>query len=171
MMIIYEGGVGVNDAYRLTLPPACGITIKNKGAKAMESLQQQIEGVVDSILEDLKIRTAANLSADFDYQLDFIVYGKNGVMGQLEPTTEITSHEIGIIIDCVADTQEHASPFAPWHAPHCCTMVIPAELPPQVIWRSPSLLPISRWARPMCSVCMVCCGVQIPHPCLHAPMK
>ena len=64
---------------------------------------------VDAILEDLKVRTAANLSADFDYQLDFIVYGKNGVMGQLEPTTEITSHEIGIIIDCVADTQEHSA--------------------------------------------------------------
>ena len=64
---------------------------------------------VDAILEDLKVRTAANLSADFAYQLDFIVYGKNGVMGQLEPVREITSHEIGIIIDCVADTQEHAS--------------------------------------------------------------
>lgn len=64
---------------------------------------------VDDILEDLKVRTAANLSADFDYQLDFIVYGKNGVMGQLEPSNEITSHEIGIVIDCVADTQEHSS--------------------------------------------------------------
>jgi len=64
---------------------------------------------VDDILEDLKKRTAANLSADFDYRLDFIVYGKNGVMGALEPNTEITSHEIGIVIDVVADTQEHAN--------------------------------------------------------------
>ena len=32
-MIIYEGETGVNDAYRLTLPPACGITIKNKGGE------------------------------------------------------------------------------------------------------------------------------------------
>ena len=61
------------------------------------------------LLENLKKRTADNLSANFDYNLDFIVYGKNGVMGQLEPTTEITSHEIGIIIDCVADTQEHSA--------------------------------------------------------------
>ena len=64
---------------------------------------------VDDILENLKSRTAANLSADFDYQLDFIVYGKNGVMGALETAAGITSHEIGIVIDAVADTQEHAS--------------------------------------------------------------
>ena len=64
---------------------------------------------VDAILEDLKKRTADNLSADFDYNLDFIVYGKNGVMGQLEPLDAITSHEIGIVIDVVADTQEHSA--------------------------------------------------------------
>ena len=64
---------------------------------------------VDDILEGLKKRTADNLSADFDYRLDFIVYGKNGVMGALEPRQEITSHEIGIVIDVVADTQEHAN--------------------------------------------------------------
>ncbi len=64
---------------------------------------------VDAILEDLRKRTADNLSADFEYNLDFIVYGKNGVMGALEPQKEITSHEIGIVIDVVADTQEHSS--------------------------------------------------------------
>ena len=64
---------------------------------------------VDDILEGLRKRTADNLSADFDYRLDFIVYGKNGVMGDLEPLTEITSHEICIVIDVVADTQEHAN--------------------------------------------------------------
>ena len=30
-------------------------------------------------------------------------------MGQLEPQNEITSHEIGIVIDVVADTQEHSA--------------------------------------------------------------
>ena len=64
---------------------------------------------IDDILENVKKRTAANLSADFDYQLDFIVYGKNGVMGALEPTNAITSHEVGIVIDVVADTQEHSA--------------------------------------------------------------
>ncbi len=64
---------------------------------------------VDEILENVKKRTADNLSADFDYQLEFIVYGKNGVMGALEPSSEITSHEIGIVIDVVADTPEHSA--------------------------------------------------------------
>ena len=64
---------------------------------------------IDSILENLKKRTADNLSADFDYSLDFIVYGKNGVMGALEPNLQVTSHEIGIVIDAVADTQEHSA--------------------------------------------------------------
>ena len=64
---------------------------------------------VDDILEGVKRRTKENLSSDYDYRLDFIVYGKNGVMGALEPLTEITSHEIGIVIDVVADTQEHAN--------------------------------------------------------------
>jgi hypothetical protein len=64
---------------------------------------------IDDILENVKKRTAANLSADFDYQLDFIVYGKNGVMGQLEPENQVNSHEIGIVIDVVADTQEHSA--------------------------------------------------------------
>ena len=66
-------------------------------------------GQIDDILENLKKRTADNLSANFDYRLDFIVYGKNGVMGQLESVNQVTSHEIGIIIDVVADTQEHSA--------------------------------------------------------------
>lgn len=64
---------------------------------------------IDDILENLRKRTADNLSADFEYNLDFIVYGKNGVMGALEPQKEVTSHEIGIVIDVVADTQEHSA--------------------------------------------------------------
>lgn len=64
---------------------------------------------LDDILEGVKARTRENLSADYDYHLDFIVYGKNGVMGALEPTPTITSHEVGIVIDAVADTQERSS--------------------------------------------------------------
>lgn len=64
---------------------------------------------VENILEALRGRVDENLSgADMHYTLDFIVYGKNGVMGALEPNTSITSHEIGIVIDVVADTQEEA---------------------------------------------------------------
>lgn len=45
---------------------------------------------------------------DVDYTLSFTVYGKNGVMGDLEPVKEITSHELGIAIEGIADTAELA---------------------------------------------------------------
>ena len=64
---------------------------------------------VENILEALRGRVTENLSgADIRYTLDFIVYGRNGVMGALEPNPAVTSHEIGIVIDVVADTQEAA---------------------------------------------------------------
>jgi hypothetical protein len=64
---------------------------------------------LDNILDSLKKRVKDNLSgSNFNYELDFIIYGKNGVMGSMEPINSITSHEVGIIIDAVADTQEYA---------------------------------------------------------------
>lgn len=65
---------------------------------------------IDAILAELKERLKENLSGtNSEYILDFIVYGKDGVMGALEPEEIIRSHEIGIIIDVVAETQEYAS--------------------------------------------------------------
>ena len=64
---------------------------------------------LDTILADVKQTTAENFSAqDFKYELSFIVYGRDGVMGPLEPAPVPEGHEVGIIIDAVADTQEHA---------------------------------------------------------------
>ena len=92
-------------------------TVKLEGAKQAGFRTISIAGnrdpifisQVDEILAGLKERTDTNLSADFDYRLDFIVYGKNGVMGPLEPLKETKTHEIGIVIDVVADSQEHAN--------------------------------------------------------------
>ncbi|MDQ1425213.1 MAG: hypothetical protein QOD72_2711 [Acidimicrobiaceae bacterium] len=39
----------------------------------------------------------------------FRVYGRNGVMGDLEPTEGIAGHELGIVQEVVAPTQEEAS--------------------------------------------------------------
>jgi len=65
---------------------------------------------LDDILENVKKTTQFNFeNAGFEFELDFIVYGKNGVMGELESSCNITSHEVGIVIDAIADTQEHAS--------------------------------------------------------------
>lgn len=42
------------------------------------------------------------------YQLYYHVYGKNGVLGDLEPVTEIRSHELGIVVEAIAPTMTQA---------------------------------------------------------------
>ncbi len=44
-----------------------------------------------------------------DYKLLFKIYGRDGVMGELESKQEINNHEVGIIIEVVANTQELAN--------------------------------------------------------------
>jgi len=43
-----------------------------------------------------------------EYKLYYHIYGKNGVMGDLEPIKEIRSHELGIVVEGVAPTKELA---------------------------------------------------------------
>jgi len=65
---------------------------------------------LENTLEGLKKRVADNLDGTgIDYQLDFIIYGKNGVMGALEPNPVLEGHEVGLVIDAVSDTQENAN--------------------------------------------------------------
>lgn len=47
-----------------------------------------------------------------DYHLHFRIYGKNGTMGPLEPVKEIRSHELCLIIEVTAPSQETASAIA-----------------------------------------------------------
>ncbi|WP_368503272.1 acyclic terpene utilization AtuA family protein [Alkalihalophilus sp. As8PL] len=42
------------------------------------------------------------------YHLNFRTFGKDGVMGELEPVKEIKSHELGIVVEGVADSKETA---------------------------------------------------------------
>ncbi len=49
-----------------------------------------------------------NVRAD-DYRLIFRLYGRNGVMGDWEPRQGVVSHEVGIIAEAIADTQEIAN--------------------------------------------------------------
>ncbi|OGS35710.1 MAG: 3-methylaspartate ammonia-lyase [Elusimicrobia bacterium RIFOXYB2_FULL_49_7] len=41
-------------------------------------------------------------------RVDFHVYGKNGVMRELEPVKKTGSHELGLVMEAVADTQKAA---------------------------------------------------------------
>ena len=43
-----------------------------------------------------------------DYQVYFHVYGKDGVMGEVEPLREARPHEVGILVDVVAASQDLA---------------------------------------------------------------
>jgi hypothetical protein len=72
-----------------------------------------IAGVRDPILLSQLDRWLANVrervtdvyGAD-GYRLLFHVYGRDGVMGALEPVKETRSHELGVVIEVVADDAE-----------------------------------------------------------------
>ena len=65
---------------------------------------------IDEVISGVRERVKDNFSSlKMDYFLDFKVYGRNGVMGALEPWTDIQSHELGIIIEAVARDQATAN--------------------------------------------------------------
>jgi len=47
-----------------------------------------------------------------DYSFHFRVYGRNGSLGELEPCNEISGHEVGLLIDVVARSQQEAGEIA-----------------------------------------------------------
>lgn len=92
-------------------------TIKLEGAKCIGYRAVSVAGTrdpimiekIDEIVAGVRERVADNFKGqNFDYTLNFIIYGKNGVMAGLEPNTDTKSHELGIVIEAVSDTQEHA---------------------------------------------------------------
>ncbi len=62
---------------------------------------------IDSILSAVQAQVAS-MGAGRRGEVRFHVYGKDGVMGPIEPVRETTSHELGIVIEAVAPTQEEA---------------------------------------------------------------
>lgn len=65
---------------------------------------------IDEIIKGVRDRVEDNFKAGgFKYYLDFKVYGRNGVMGGMEPEKSVSGHELGIIIEAVADTQSTAN--------------------------------------------------------------
>ena len=97
--------------------PSERYTVKLEGAKRIGYRTVSIAGTrdpvmistMDDILSAVRSRVSDNFkSQDLDYTLHFHIYGKNGVMGALEPQQEITSHELGIVIEATAKTQAQA---------------------------------------------------------------
>ena len=69
------------------------------------NLVRQIDGVLRAIRQETHDRFG---DATSDYGLHFHVYGRNGVMGNLEPDSAPRCHELGLVIEVVAETQGRA---------------------------------------------------------------
>jgi hypothetical protein len=72
-------------------------------------LISRIDMFLETVRQQVAFKTAGfNVRAD-DYQLVFRLYGRNGVMGAWEPERDAVSHELGIVVESIAETQEIAS--------------------------------------------------------------
>ncbi len=64
---------------------------------------------IETVRDEVRKKSAAFGVQDSEYELTFHVYGRDGVMGEREPVKAIQSHELGIVADVVASSQETAS--------------------------------------------------------------
>lgn len=91
--------------------------IKLEGARPIGCRSISIAGTrdpimistIDEIIAEVK-QQLQEMSPDKDRseQLFFHVYGKNGIMGPLEPNTKAVSHELCIVIEALCPTQDEA---------------------------------------------------------------
>lgn len=98
--------------------PSDGLTLKVEGASIVGQRAVFIGGVRDPILIgqlDAFLDNVRNIVSSLhpdlasgEARLDFHVYGRDAVMGSLEPSTTV-SHELGILGQVTAPTQEAAS--------------------------------------------------------------
>ncbi|UCD58243.1 MAG: acyclic terpene utilization AtuA family protein, partial [Candidatus Hydrogenedentota bacterium] len=65
---------------------------------------------IDELIREARERVGENFSEHRgSYRLIFHVYGRDGVMGELEIQGESQAHELGVVIEAVAPTQELAT--------------------------------------------------------------
>ncbi len=69
----------------------------------------QIDSFADSVRAAVAIKVSALNVSPEEYQLVLRLYGKNGVMGAAEPLQDVAAHEIGILAEVVAKTQDIAN--------------------------------------------------------------
>lgn len=93
-------------------------TVKLEGAKCVGFRTVSVAGVrdsvmiekIDEIISGVKERVQDNFREhSWEYYLNFNIYGRDGVMGSLEPAPDTKGvHELGIVMEAVADTQAKA---------------------------------------------------------------
>lgn len=62
---------------------------------------------IDDVIKFAKEQVAKEFP-NVDYDLHFHIFGKNAVMGELEPVKEIRSHELGIVVEGVTKSKKVA---------------------------------------------------------------
>ena len=69
----------------------------------------QLDSFIEMVTQSSHTKVAALGIARDSYQIVFRLYGKDGVMGAREPIRDRVSHEIGILAEVIATSQEIAS--------------------------------------------------------------
>jgi hypothetical protein len=91
--------------------------VKLEGVKMIGYRTLSIAGIrdpimiqrIDEVVQGVRQRVSDNFKdSPMEYFLDFKIYGKDGVMKELEPCREIRGHELGVIIEAVGDDQATA---------------------------------------------------------------
>lgn len=97
------------------IPVEGDIKVKLEGSAKVGEKYIGIAGVrdpytiqnIDKVLEMAREQVKKEFEGE-SYHLNFRTFGKDGVMGDLEPVKEIRSHELGIVVEGVADSKETA---------------------------------------------------------------
>lgn len=106
-----EGRVRVSGSEFVATPE---YWVKLEGAKPVGYRSVCIAGIrdsiliaqIDEVLETIRRETlGGDPEADGAPRLLFHVYGKNAVMGEIEPRREHDAHELGLVIEAIASTQ------------------------------------------------------------------
>jgi hypothetical protein len=97
------------------IPVSGKVKIKLEGAGKVGERYIGIAGVrdpytisnIDQVIDWCR-RQVKERFGDEGYHLFYKIYGKNGVMGELEPIKEIRSHELCIVVEGIAKTKAMA---------------------------------------------------------------
>lgn len=91
------------------------IKVKLEGSGKVGEMYVGIAGIrdpytiqnIDKVIEWARQQVREKFG-ESNYELHYRIFGKNGVMGDLEPVKEIRSHELCIIVEGIAPTKEMA---------------------------------------------------------------
>lgn len=113
------------------LHKAPAYTVKLEGVKRLGFRTMFVAGIRDpGLISQLDHYIAANTAkvaeeaanmgfSEDDYTLTFRIYGRDAVMGRLEPQRDAVPHEVGLLVDCIA-RDEAASRAILAKARYCC---------------------------------------------------